>query len=196
MSFDMRERELQVVGQEIMTHDKVSLRLNLLVKWRVVDPRLAVERVDSLSDALYAEAQLAARDAISKLRIDELLETRAEVSRGLVKTVASRAQTWGVEIVRLDLKDLVLPGDMKALFNQVIEAEKRAAAQNITRREEVAATRSQANTAKLLTQNPVLLRLKELESLKDLAERIDNLTVHVGGEEVMGQWLSHQKRGE
>ena len=126
--------------------------------------------------------------------IDELLETRAEVSRGLVKTVASRAQTWGVDIVRLDLKDLVLPGDMKILFNQVIEAEKRAAAQNITRREEVAATRSQANTAKLLTQNPVLLRLKELDSLKELAERIDNLTVHIGGEEVAGQWLRHNKQ--
>ena len=83
---------------------------------------------------------------------------------------------------------------MKILFNQVIEAEKRAAAQNITRREEVAATRSQANTAKLLTQNPVLLRLKELDSLKELAERIDNLTVHIGGEGVAGQWLRHNKQ--
>jgi hypothetical protein len=82
-----------------------------------------------------------------------------------------------VEIRRLEIKDVVLPGEMKTLLNQVIEADKRAAAQNILRREEVAATRQLANTARLLENNPVLRRLKEMEAVKEIADRIDKLTV-------------------
>ena len=108
---------------------------------------------------------------------------RPAVTRG----VTERVLAWGVHVARLDIKDVVLPGDMKVLLNQVIEAEKRAAAQNILRREETAATRSLANTAKLLEANPVLLRLKELELYKELAERIPNLSVIVSPSDVQRQ---------
>ena len=105
----------------------------------------------------------------------------------MVASVTERVKAWGVHAARLDIKDVVLPGDMKVLLNQVIEADKRAAAQNILRREETAATRSLANTAKLLEANPVLLRLKELELYKELAERIPNLSVIVSPADVQRQ---------
>jgi regulator of protease activity HflC (stomatin/prohibitin superfamily) len=174
---EMREQELQVVGQELITKDKVTLRLNLVVKHRVIDPVLAVQTVHDLHDALYAEAQLVARAAIAGVTVDELLERRADLTTAMVETVAERARAWGVEIRRLEIKDVVLPGEMKTLLNQVIEADKRAAAQNILRREEVAATRQLANTARLLENNPVLRRLKEMEAVKEIADRIDKLTV-------------------
>jgi regulator of protease activity HflC (stomatin/prohibitin superfamily) len=97
----------------------------------------------------------------------------------MVTAVAARAAQWGVEVRRLEIKDVILPGEMRILMNQVIEAEKRAAAQAILRREEVAATRSLANTARMLEQSPVLQRLKEAELLERLAERVENLTVLV-----------------
>ena len=174
---DMREQELQIVGQDLVTRDKVTLRLNLVLKHRVVDPVLAVQTVDNLRDALYAEAQLVARAAIAGVTVDELLERRTELTTAMIAEVAERAATWGVEVRRLEIKDVVLPGEMKTLLNQVIEAEKRATAQNILRREEVAATRQLANTARLLENNPVLRRLKEMEAVKEIADRIDKLTV-------------------
>lgn len=181
---DLREQELQIVGQEVMTSDKVTLRLNLLVKYRVVDPVLSVEAVADLRDALYAEAQLIARRWVGRHSVDELLEQRADAGRELVQALAARAARWGVEAVVLDLKDLVLPGDMKAILNRVIQAQKEAEANAVRRREETAATRSLANTAKVLAGNPMLLRLKELEALGELAERVDNLTVFVSPEDL------------
>lgn len=184
---DMREQELQVTGQELITADKVTLRLSVLLKYRIDDPVAAVSGTTSLHDALYAEVQLAARMAVAGVTVDQLLEQRVELARSMVASVTERVKAWGVHAARLDIKDVVLPGDMKVLLNQVIEAEKRAAAQNILRREETAATRSLANTAKLLEANPVLLRLKELELYKEVAERIPNLSVIVSPADVQRQ---------
>ncbi len=184
---DMREQELQVTGQELITADKATLRLNVLFKYRIDEPVAAVSGTTSLHDALYAEVQLAARTAVAGVTVDKLLEQRVELATSMVADVTERVKPWGVRAVRLDIKDVVLPGDMKVLLNQVIEAEKRAAAQNILRREETAATRSLANTAKLLESNPVLLRLKELELYKEMAERIPNLSVVVSPADVQRQ---------
>ncbi len=184
---DLREQELQVTGQELITADKATLRLNVMFKYRITDPVAAVRGTTNLHDALYGEVQLAARRAVAGVTVDALLEQRVALAASMVADVAERMTAWGVHALRLDIKDVVLPGDMKALLNQVIEAEKRAAAQNILRREETAATRSLANTAKLLESNPVLLRLKELELYKELAERIPNLSVVVSPSDVQRQ---------
>jgi regulator of protease activity HflC (stomatin/prohibitin superfamily) len=181
---DLRDTEFQIVGQELLTADKVSLRLSLIVKYRISDARRCVERVAVLRDAIYSEAQIAARRHIGQLSIDQLLENRDDSATALEQQVADACRDWGVEVFRVELKDIVLPGEMKTLLNQVIEAEKRAAAQLILRREETAATRSLANTAKVLENNPMLARLKELESLKEVAAKVERLTVVLGGEEL------------
>lgn len=184
---DTREQELQVSGQELITADKATLRLSLVCKYGIIDPVAAVKGTTALHDALYAEVQLSARTAVAGATVDQLLEQRVDIAGRMVADVAQRVKSWGVHVARLDIKDVVLPGEMKALLNQVIEAEKRAAAQNILRREETAATRSLANTARLLESNPVLLRLKELELYKEMAERIPNLSVVVSPADVQRQ---------
>ena len=182
---DLREQEVQILGQELMTRDKVTLRLNLIVKYRVIDPVKAVQTVAVLRDALYSEAQMAARHFVAELTLDQLLERRSEAVAPMAEALRERAATWGAEVLKLDVKDLVLPGEMKQLLNQVIEAEKKAAAQGIQRREEVASTRSMANTAQILERNPVLLRLKELEAFKEIASAIPNLTLVMGQPELL-----------
>ena len=82
--------------------------------------------------------------------------------------LARRADEFGVDVLGVGLRDIILPGEMKSILNQVIEAEKQAQANLIRRREETAAARSQANTAKLLADNPTLARMKELEALQDI----------------------------
>jgi regulator of protease activity HflC (stomatin/prohibitin superfamily) len=136
-----------------------------------------VRAVASLDAAVYTEAQMVARRWVAGATVDQLLERRHDARAAMRAELGERASRWGAAIVEMDLKDIVLPGEMKTILNQVIEAEKRAAANVILRREETAATRSLANTAKLLEQNPTLLRLKELEAWKEIAERVEQLTL-------------------
>jgi len=185
MRVDLREQEVQILGQELMTRDKVTLRLNLVVKYRVTDPVKAVQSVASLRDALYTEAQMSVRHFVAELNLDQMLERRAEAVAPMAEALRERTASWGAEVLKLDVKDLVLPGEMKQLLNQVIEAEKKAAAQVILRREEVASTRSLANTAQMLERNPALLRLKELEAFKEIAAAIPNLTLVMGQPELL-----------
>lgn len=181
---DLRERETQIVGQEVLTADKASIRVNIVLKYRVEDPVLATQSVVDLAASLYSEAQLVYRRHVAGQTMEQLLERRGEASEIMRTSLAARARSWGVEVLQLDLKDIVLPGEMKAMFNQVIEAEKQAQAQNISRREEVASTRSLANTAKLLESNPTLLRLKELEAWKEMATKVGQVTVVVSPQQL------------
>ena len=187
---NLREQERTIVGQEVMTADKVSLRMNVILKYRIADAVKSVEAVENLIDALYSEAQMAVRRMVAGIKLDQLLESRQEMGDAMTAEVAARAERWGVNVASIDLKDVVLPGDMKELLNRVIEAEKQAAAQVILRREETAATRSQANTAKMYEANPVLLRLKEMETLKDVAMAIDQVTLVAGAGDLMERILT------
>lgn len=166
---DLRESALDVGGQEIMTADTVTLRLNALVTYRVIDPRRAVCAVDDARQALYREAQLALRAVVSTRDLDALLSDKDLVAREVEKTLRRRAGELGIEVLSAGVRDVILPGDMKELMNKVTEARKAAEANLVTRREETAALRSQANTAKLLADNPVLMRLRELEVLEKVA---------------------------
>ena len=164
-SIDLRTQTLDVAGQEIMTADKVTLRINLVVRFRIADALRAVGAEVDASQGLYRAAQLALREAVGGRTLDALLGAKNEVSAELEAALASRAEGLGLELEAVGLRDVILPGDMKELLNQVIEAQKQSEANLIRRREETAAARSQANTAKLLAENPVLLRMKELEQL-------------------------------
>ena len=165
---ELREQVADVAGQEIMTADKVTLRLNLVVTWKVSDPVAATTLVENAATAVYREAQLALRAAVGARDLETLLTSKDAVADEVRAAVARRAGEYGALVTGVGIRDVVLPGDMKTILNQVIEAQKQAEANLIRRREETAAARSQANTAKLLAENPVLLRMKELEALEGI----------------------------
>ena len=166
---DLREAALDVAGQEIMSADKVTLRINAVATYRVVDPRKAVCAVDDFKQAVYREAQLALRAVVGGRDLDALLADKQAVAVEAADLLTPRALALGLETTSLAIRDLILPGDMKELMNKVTEARKAAEADLITRREETAAIRSQANTARLLADNPTLMRLRELEVLQKVA---------------------------
>ncbi|HBO45678.1 MAG TPA: peptidase [Planctomycetaceae bacterium] len=187
---DLRETMLDIGGQEIMTADKVTLRLNAVATYRVADAHRVLSAADDARQALYREAQLALRAVIGGRELDPFLADKDSVARELEVIVRQRVAALGLEVVSLGIRDMILPGDMKDLMNRVTEAKKAAEANLIARREETAAMRSQVNTAKLLEGNPTLMRLRELEVLekvatnsklnvvlgeKGLAERVVNL---------------------
>jgi regulator of protease activity HflC (stomatin/prohibitin superfamily) len=176
---DAREQVVDVAGQEIMTADKVTLRLNAVVTFKVADALRAVTAVEDCRQALYREAQLALRAAIGARPLEALLGDKAAVARELDGGLRASVAAFGVELVSLGIRDVILPGEMKELMNRVIAAQKAAEAALITRREETAAMRSQANTARILEQNPTLMRLREIEALEKVAEK-GRLSVVVG----------------
>jgi regulator of protease activity HflC (stomatin/prohibitin superfamily) len=166
---DMRETMLDVAGQEIMTADKVTLRMNAVITYRVADAKVAVSATDDVRQALYREAQLALRVVVGGRELDLFLSDKDAVAREMEEIVRRRVSSLGLEVISAGIRDVILPGDMKDLMNKVTEAKKAAEANLIVRREETAAMRSQANTAKVLEGNPTLMRLRELEVLEKVA---------------------------
>ena len=176
---DLREQVLDVAGQELMTADKVTLRLNAVVAFRVVDAVRALVTVEDYSKALYRESQLALRGVIGSRELEAFLSDKEQVAHELAGLIRERASAFGLETVSFGIKDIILPGEMKAILNRVTEAKKAAEADLITRREETAAMRSQANTARIFESNPALMRLRELEVLEKVADKA-NLSVILG----------------
>lgn len=177
---DQRLLSLEVSGQELLTRDKVSLRVNLAASLRVADPVVARTRVAKHSDFIYRELQYGLRRVVGAKSLDELLGDKASLDADIFAYVRERVSEYGIEVTGVGVKDVILPGEMKEILNGVVQAEKLAQANVIRRREESNATRSLLNTARLIEDSPTLLRLKELEALEKVTEKIDTLTVFGG----------------
>lgn len=182
---DMRLKTMDVQGQEILTKDKVSLRVNLSANYRIVDVEKAYGELVDISEYLYKEFQFGLREAVGTRTLDELLSNKEIINQIVFEQVKTASLKYGVGIERVGVKDIILPGDMKEILNQVVEAEKAAQANVIKRREETSATRSLLNTAKVMENNPILLRLKELEVLEKVTEKVDNITVYGGMDSIL-----------
>lgn len=176
---DLRLKSSDISGQEIMTADKVSLRLNTLVNYRIVDAYKSGSMVEDSAQALYREAQLVLREVIGTRELEGILAEKDSVAKELEERLAARMQKYGIEVLSHGIRDIILPGDMKEILNKVMLAKKEAEANLISRREETAAMRNQANTAKMLESNPVLMKLKELEVLEKIAATT-NLKIMLG----------------
>ena len=191
---DTRVTALEVGGQEMLTKDKVSLRVNLTVAYSMSDVSRAVRSVSDIPGEIYRTAQLSLRQAVGEKTLDQLLENKESLNRDLAGEISGGVERYGIRLERVGVKDIILPGDMRVLLNQVVEAEKAAEAQNIRRREETAQTRSLLNTAKMLENNPTLLRLKELEALERISGKIEKLTVFDGMKGIMNGLVNLQEK--
>ncbi|MGF1446296.1 MAG: slipin family protein [Pikeienuella sp.] len=183
---DLRWRAQEVTGQEVLTRDRVTIRVNISARMRVVDPERAVSAVKDFEEALHRALQFAFRKTLGARRLDEILAEKLTVDREAADEVRAEMAQIGLEVGEIALKDVILPGEMREILNRVVAAEKEAEANIIRRREETAATRSLLNTAKVMAENPVMLRLKELEALESIAGKVERLTVHNGTQGLLG----------
>ncbi|MCG8519152.1 slipin family protein [Marinobacter sp. CA1] len=183
--YDLRLQMLEVAGQEILTKDRVSLRINLNAVYQLADVEQAAGRLTNVADYIYKRLQLSLREVVGTRTLDELLADKSLVSEVIFADCHDALAGYGIALERVGVKDIILPGEMKEILNQVVQAQKAAEANLIQRREETAATRSLSNTAKMMDNNPTLLRLKELETLEKVADRIDRISVYGGLDSVM-----------
>jgi len=184
---DLRVRALEVGGQEILTKDKVALRINLTANYQFTDALQAAKAAKDPLDFLYKELQFGLRAAVGTRTLDALLEDKGAVDQEVFKDVRDKFAEIGIEVRGIGVKDIILPGDMKDILGKVVAAEKVAQANVIRRREETNATRSLLNTAKVMEGNPVALRLKELETLEKVTEKVGNISVYGGLDGVLDQ---------
>jgi regulator of protease activity HflC (stomatin/prohibitin superfamily) len=182
---DTRWKVSEVNGQEVLTADRVTIRVNIAANYRVTDPVKAASTVDDFAEALHRALQFAFRKTLGVRTLDQMLAEKVSVDAEAADKVRAEMAEIGIEVGEIALKDVILPGEMREILNRVVAAEKEAEANVIRRREETAATRSLLNTAKVMAEHPVMLRLKELEALDAIAGKVKNLTVLNGTEGLM-----------
>jgi hypothetical protein len=183
---DMRQLQLEVSGQEMLTKDKAALRVNFYTQYKVIDVKKALMNSKDFEKQLYILMQLALREFIGTLTLDEMLDNKEGIAKYVSTYLKGKVENLGVEIIDCGVRDVILPGEVKDIMNQVLIATKQAQANTITRREETASTRSLLNTAKLMEDNAMLFKLKEMEYIEKIADRIGEITVS-GGNQVVDQ---------
>ncbi len=179
---DMRQLQLDMNGQEIMTRDKIALRINFVCQYRIINPLAALHTVKNHEEQLYISLQLALREFVGSYTLDEILEKKQSMSAHVLESMKGAAAAMGLELLGAGVKDVILPGDVRDIINQVLIAEKKAQANVIMRREETASTRSLLNTARLMDENKTLSRLKELEYIERISEKIHSISLSTGGQ--------------
>lgn len=211
---DVRERDLTIKGQEILTKDKVAIRVSIIVRFRVTDPRAALHEVENYEDRIYSDVQLAARRSLSAMPLEDIMTNRNRLSEDILTDITESAAGYGVTIKRADVKDLIFPGNLQEIMNRVLSAERMSEAKLIEarakaevdkleaqNRSDMQRLQSEANAesvrlaaeadaearrirtdaeirdvqqrehaASLYAQYPALLRLLELETLRDVSK--------------------------
>lgn len=183
---DLRQQQLEISGQEILTKDKTNIRMNFFTRYKVVNIEKALLENKEFEKQLHILMQLALREYTGNFSLDEILEKKESIADNVLKSVKVKAETLGIEVIDCGVRDIILPGDVKEIMNQVLIAEKKAQANIITRREETASTRSLLNTAKLMEENAMLFKLKEMEYVEKIAEKINNISIS-GNSQVLDQ---------
>lgn len=183
---DLRQQQIEITGQEIMSRDKVPLRLNFFCQYRIVDVVKAGLEIKEFEKQFHVVLQLALREYVGSLALDEILEKKEEIGVYVAAMLKEQAKVFGLELGHSGIKDIILPGEIRDIINQVLIAEKKAQANVIMRREETASTRSLLNTAKLMEENEVLSRLKEFEYIERISEKISQVTLS-GGTQIIDQ---------
>ena len=179
---DVRLTQMNIAGQEILTQDKVSLRINFVCSYRVTDYVKILTEIDDFAEQMHVAAQLALREYVGRYKLDEILDNKAQMSEFVLEKLKAKEKSLYVEITDAGVKDIILPGEIREIMNTVLIAEKRAQANVITRREEVASTRSLLNTAKLMDENQTLYKLKEFEYIERICENVGNINLNGSGD--------------
>jgi regulator of protease activity HflC (stomatin/prohibitin superfamily) len=171
----------RVDQRAILTRDKATIRLTVFTNYRVIDMMKAIIENKDFEKQVYVLIQLVLREFVGNLTLDQILEVREKLTDNITEQVTNQLERLGIELLGLGIRDIILPGDMKEIMNQVLMAEKKAQANVIMRREETASTRSLLNTAKIMEENQMVWKLKEMEYVERIAERVSHIQLSGAG---------------
>lgn len=174
---DIRQRYLTVPGQEVLSQEQVGLKVSIAVRFAVAEPEPALHRVQNFTEALYLVVQLALREEVGRHPLEELAAGRVDLGQRLRERVASEVRAFGLSVEAVEVKDVMLPADLRRAFSELLKTKKEAQAMQEKARGESAALRNLANAARLVEQHPSLLDLRMLQTLGDASTTPGNTFV-------------------
>ena len=177
VTYDMRPQTIEISGQEILTKDKAQLRINFMVNYQIIDLIKAYQANKDFEKMIYQAIQLGLREFIGNMNFDELMSDKNSVSDYIMQKYQNQFAEIGLKLKETGMKDIILPGEIREIMNRVLIAEKTAQANSIMRREETASTRSLLNTAKLMEENETLWKLKEMEYIEKIADKVGEISI-------------------
>ncbi|MBU0975380.1 MAG: slipin family protein [Patescibacteria group bacterium] len=174
---DLRIKAHEVEGQETMTKDNVSVHVNAVIYYKIVDASKAVIEVEQADWAVSQLAQTTMRNVIGEVKLDEVLAHRDKLSRRIEEIVDHTSEKWGVAIETVELKDIVLPKNLKRTMAKVAEAERERDANILKAEGEVVAATSLAKAAGIIAEKPGALHLRTLNSINDISSDQSNTVI-------------------
>jgi regulator of protease activity HflC (stomatin/prohibitin superfamily) len=162
---DSRQVLVTLPGQEVLTSDGLGVKISLVANVELVDPDIAINKVQNFMGTFYGELQVALRIVVGGLNIEDLLKARDDLGKTLLERVSAPAAALGLHVISVNVRDIMLPGDLKRIFAQEVSARKEGLAALEKARGETAALRNLANAARLVQDNPALFQLRLLQQL-------------------------------
>ncbi len=174
---DIRVKAVDVPDQDCITRDNISVNVNAVIYYKVADAQKAVIEVEQFMYAVSQLAQTTMRNIVGEVELDELLSNRDEISAKIQKIVDKATDPWGIDVQAVDLKDVLLPQDMKRTISKQAEAEREKRAVIIKAEGEVVAATNMAKAAATLAKAPGALHLRTLQTLNDLSSDQSNTVI-------------------
>jgi regulator of protease activity HflC (stomatin/prohibitin superfamily) len=174
---DIRVKAVDVPDQDCMTKDNISVNVNAVIYYKVADASKAVIQVESFNYAISQLAQTTMRNIVGEVELDELLSQRDSVSDKIQLIVDKASDPWGIKVDAVELKDVVLPQDMKRVIGKQAEAEREKRAVIIKAEGEVIAATNMSKAAAMLAKSDGALHLRTLQSINDLSSDQSNTVI-------------------
>ncbi len=191
---DMRVKAVDVPDQEAMTGDNISTTINAVIYYKIAEAKRAILEVEHYNYAISQLAQTTMRNVVGEVELDELLANRDKVSLKIKDIVDKATDPWGVKVEAVELKDIVLPGEMKRVIGKQAEAEREKRAVIIKAEGEVKAANNMAKAANTLSTASGALHLRTLQSLNDMSSDKSNTVVFALPLEVLRAFESIAKK--
>lgn len=174
---DMRVKAVDVPNQEAITRDNISVTVNAVIYYKIASAEKAILEVENFYYAVSQLAQTTMRNAIGQVELDELLSQRAVISQNIKNIISESADSWGVKVENVELKDITLPEEMKRVIGKQAEAEREKRSVIIKAEGEVAAANNMAKAAEILSTSNGALHLRTLQSINDISSDQSNTIV-------------------
>lgn len=174
---DIRLKTLDLPPQDAITKDNISVKVNAVIYYKIIDPKVAIVDIQNVDNSVFQLAQTTMRNIVGEVTLDELLSQRSEISQRIEKIVDEMTLSWGVEVTGVELKDINLPDSMVRTIGKQAEAERERRAVIINSEGEVVAAQNLAKAAETLSHSPGALHLRTLNSINDISSDASNTVV-------------------
>jgi regulator of protease activity HflC (stomatin/prohibitin superfamily) len=192
---DLRTITMDIPSQDVITKDNVSLKVNAVLYFRVIDPNRAVVEVQNYLFATSQNAQTTLRSVCGEAELDQLLAEREKINVHLQSIIDRNTEPWGIKVVQVAIKHIDLPEEMRRAIARQAEAERERRAKVIAAEGEFQASERLAQAARIMAREPMTLQLRYLQTLAEIATENNSTTIFPVPIDLLARFLSAKEDG-